>query len=40
MVIHSPYDPWEAHNLDNGPKGREKSVSAILETLKPAIGAG
>ena len=37
MVIHSPYDPWDAHNLDNGPKGRVKSVSAILETLAPAL---
>ncbi|MDQ2091663.1 sugar phosphate isomerase/epimerase family protein [Marimonas arenosa] len=37
MVIHSPYDPWDAHNLDNGPKDREKSISAILDTLAPAL---
>ena len=37
MVIHSPYDPWDAHNLDNGPKDRAKSIGAILDTLKPAI---
>ncbi|MDU8925885.1 sugar phosphate isomerase/epimerase family protein [Alisedimentitalea sp. MJ-SS2] len=37
MVLHSPYDPWDTHNLDNGPKDREKSISAILDTLKPAI---
>ncbi len=37
MVLHSPYDPWDAHNLDNGPKDRAKSISAILETLAPAL---
>ncbi|MCW8843783.1 MAG: sugar phosphate isomerase/epimerase [Rhodobacteraceae bacterium] len=37
MVIHSPYDPWDRDNLDNGPKGRDKRVNAILETLGPAI---
>lgn len=44
MVIHSPYDAWDAQNLDNAPKGREKSVTAILDTLAPALrraeGAG
>ena len=37
MVIHSPYDRWDSHNLDNGPRDREKSVAAILETLGPAL---
>ena len=37
MVIHSPYDPWDAHNLDNKPRDREKSVAAILDTLAPAL---
>lgn len=37
MVIHSPYDPWDAHNLDNGPKDRAKSIGAILDTLAPAL---
>ena len=37
MVLHSPYDPWDAQNLDNGPKDRKKSIAAILDTLKPAI---
>jgi sugar phosphate isomerase/epimerase len=37
MVIHSPYDQWDAANLDNGPRDRERRVSAILDTLKPAI---
>ncbi|MCF3593461.1 sugar phosphate isomerase/epimerase [Rhodobacteraceae bacterium LMO-12] len=37
MVIHSPYDAWDANNLDNGPKDRAKSVAAILETLGPAL---
>lgn len=37
MVIHSPYDAWDSHNLDNGPKDRAKSVAAILDTLRPAL---
>ncbi|MDQ2093627.1 sugar phosphate isomerase/epimerase family protein [Rhodalgimonas zhirmunskyi] len=37
MVLHSPYDPWDAHNLDNGPKDRAKSIGAILDTLAPAF---
>ncbi|MCM2563264.1 sugar phosphate isomerase/epimerase [Lutimaribacter sp. EGI FJ00015] len=37
MVIHSPYDPWDAQNLDNAPRGRAKSVSQILDTLAPAL---
>ncbi len=37
MVIHSPYDPWDHHNLDNAPKDREKKVTAILSTLEPAL---
>ena len=37
MVLHSPYDPWDAHNLDNGPKDRAKSIQAILDTLAPAL---
>lgn len=37
MVIHSPYDAWDAHNLDNGPRDREKSVRAVLDTLEPAL---
>jgi len=37
MVIHSPYDHWDHHNLDNGPKDRDRRVAAILDTLKPAL---
>lgn len=37
MVIHSPYDLWDHHNLDNAPKDREKKVGAVLETLAPAL---
>ena len=37
MVIHSPYDFWDYHNLDNGPHDRERRVSAILDTLAPAL---
>lgn len=37
MVIHSPYDPWDRDNLDGSAKSREKRISAILTTLKPAL---
>jgi sugar phosphate isomerase/epimerase len=37
MVLHSPYDRWDACNLDNTPAGRDKRVTAILETLEPAL---
>jgi sugar phosphate isomerase/epimerase len=37
MVLHSPYDPWDAHNLDNGPRDRGKRIAAILETLAPGL---
>lgn len=37
MVLHSPYDPWDAHNLDNRPTDRAKRVNAMLETLAPAL---
>lgn len=37
MVVHSPYDYWDQHNLDNTPRGRENKVSAILKTLGPAL---
>ncbi len=37
MVIHSPYDHWDHHNLDNGPKDREKRITAILDTLAPVL---
>ncbi len=37
MVVHSPFDLWDAHNLDNGPKDRERRVGAFLETLAPAL---
>jgi sugar phosphate isomerase/epimerase len=37
MVIHSPYDGWDADNLDNGPKDRAKSVAAVLDTLGAAL---
>ena len=37
MVLHSPYDAWDAANLDNGPRDRKKSVDAVVETLTPAI---
>lgn len=37
MVIHSPYDFWDHHNLDNGPHDRERRISAVLDTLAPAL---
>ena len=37
MVIHSPYDLWDHHNLDNAPKDRDKKIRAILDTLAPAL---
>lgn len=37
MVIHSPYNHWDFHNLDNGPKDRDKQLTAILDTLAPLI---
>ncbi len=37
MVIHSPYDPWDHSNLDNGPRDRSRRVAAILDTLAPAL---
>jgi len=37
MVIHSPYDPWDHSNLDNGPKDRVRRVASILDTLGPAL---
>ncbi|MCP3968898.1 MAG: sugar phosphate isomerase/epimerase [Rhodobacteraceae bacterium] len=37
MVVHSPFDLWDTHNLANAAKGLERRVSAILDTLKPAL---
>lgn len=37
MVIHSPYDPWDHHNLGAIANGRKKMVEAVLETLAPAL---
>ncbi|MEJ2030483.1 MAG: sugar phosphate isomerase/epimerase [Maritimibacter sp.] len=37
VVLHSPFNSWDGGNLDEKPKGREKRVSAILETLAPAV---
>lgn len=37
MVLHSPYDSWDAHNLDNKPNDRAKRIAAIAETLAPAV---
>ena len=37
MVLHSPFDLWDHHNLDNGPRDRERRIAAVLETLAPAL---
>ncbi|WP_322866343.1 sugar phosphate isomerase/epimerase family protein [Aquicoccus sp. G2-2] len=37
MVLHSPYDAWDAHNLDNRAADRGKRIGAILDTLAPAL---
>ncbi len=37
MVIHSPYDNWDHHNLDNNSGDRASRVAAVLETLGPAL---
>ena len=37
MVLHSPYDGWDAHNLDNKANDRAKRISAIADTLAPAV---
>lgn len=37
MVLHSPYNHWDLTNLDNNARARGKRISAILDTLGPAI---
>ncbi|MCI2399206.1 TIM barrel protein [Aliiroseovarius subalbicans] len=37
MVLHSPYDRWDQCNLDNTTHARAARVSAILDTLGPAL---
>ena len=37
MVIHSPFDFWDHHNLDNGPHDRDRRVAAVLDTLAPSV---
>lgn len=37
MVLHSPYDSWDDHNLDNTPRDRGKKIGAMLDTLEPAL---
>jgi sugar phosphate isomerase/epimerase len=37
MVLHSPFDLWDQHNLGNAPKGLDRRVGAILDTLQPAL---
>lgn len=37
MVLHSPYDGWDAHNLDNRPTDRARRIAAILDTLAPGL---
>lgn len=37
VVLHSPFNHWDGGNLDEKPKGREKRVRAVLDTLAPAL---
>lgn len=37
MVIHSPFDLWDAHNFGNGPKDLDRRVAHTMETLGPAL---
>ncbi len=37
MVVHSPFDQWDAHNLEEMPNGLEQRLAAILDTLSPAL---
>jgi len=37
MVLHSPYDHWDTHNIDNKPTDRDRRISAIADTLAPAV---
>jgi len=37
MVLHSPYDHWDLTNLDNNARARGKRISAVLDTLAPAL---
>ncbi len=37
MVLHSPYDRWDACNLDRTPGERATRIAAILDTLEPAL---
>lgn len=37
MVVHSPFDQWDADNTADAPKEMEKRVSTVVETLQPAI---
>jgi len=37
MVIHSPYDSWDAGNLDNTVRTRRANIDAILATLAPVL---
>jgi sugar phosphate isomerase/epimerase len=37
MVLHSPYNHWDLTNLDNNSRARGKRISAVLDTLEPAL---
>ncbi len=37
MVVHSPFDLWDAHNIEGTPNGLGSRVAAILETVSPAL---
>lgn len=37
MVIHSPFDAWDAANLDRIPRNRDRRYASIVQTLAPAL---
>ncbi|MDF0603956.1 TIM barrel protein [Psychromarinibacter sp. C21-152] len=37
MVLHSPFDSWDAANFVGHPRALEKRIGAILDTLGPAL---
>lgn len=37
MVVHSPFDLWDAHNLPGSIEGLGKRVDAVLSMLEPAL---
>lgn len=37
MVVHSPFDGWDADNFEGHPRALQKRVGAMLDTMGPAL---